>query len=164
MEDIAHIEQVIASLNDTEKQSHFQSYFYEQYHDISLLIVSAFRENMPYIRKQSAQLASKMRYMTAQYVPYLENNRWWKNAVHANACARRLADVLAEFPQIHLTQKVESNQLFFTIPSEPLKKLQENYFFYMWNEETNEARFVTSWDTTEEDILGLEAFLHEILK
>ena len=121
-------------------------------------------ENMPYIRKQSAQLASKMRYMTAQYVPYLENNLWWKNAVHANACARRLADVLAEFPQIHLTQKVESNQLFFTIPSEPLKKLQENYFFYMWNEETNEARFVTSWDTTEEDILGLEVFLREILK
>lgn len=121
-------------------------------------------ENMPYIRKQSAQLASKMRYMTAQYVPYLENNLWWKNATHANACARRLADVLAEFPQIHLTQKVESNQLFFTIPSEPLKKLQENYFFYMWNEETNEARFVTSWDTTEEDILGLEAFLREILK
>lgn len=49
MEDKAHMEQVIASLNDTEKQSHFQSYFYEQYHDISLLIVSAFRENMPYI-------------------------------------------------------------------------------------------------------------------
>ena len=41
---------------------------------------------------------------------------------------------------------------FFTIPTEPLKKLQEKYFFYMWNEEINEARFVTSWDTTEEDI------------
>ena len=80
-------------------------------------------ENLQYFRKQSAQLASKLRYLSCQFIPYLEND-----------------------------QKVESNQLFFTIPTEPLKKLQEKYFFYMWNEEINEARFVTSWDTTEEDI------------
>ena len=121
-------------------------------------------EYMPYIRKQSAQLASKLRYMSAQFLPYLENNLWLENARHANACAKRLADVLREFPEVHITQKVESNQLFFTIPSGPLKKLQEKYFFYMWNEAINEARFVTSWDTTEEDIRGLEAFLREILK
>lgn len=121
-------------------------------------------EYMPYIRKQSAQLASKLRYISAQFVPYLENDLWLKNARHANACARRLADVLEEFPEVHITQKVESNQIFFTLPSEPLKKLQEKYFFYMWNEAINEARFVTSWDTTEEDITGLEAFLREILK
>lgn len=121
-------------------------------------------EYMPYIRKQSAQLASKLRYISAQFIPYLENDLWLKNARHANACARRLADVLEEFPEVHITQKVESNQIFFTLPSEPLKKLQEKYFFYMWNEAINEARFVTSWDTTEEDITGLEAFLREILK
>lgn len=121
-------------------------------------------EALPFIRKQSAQLASKLRYMSAQFIPYLENNLWLENARHANACAKRLADVLVEFPQIRMTQKVESNQLFFIIPDEPLKKLQEKYFFYMWNEEANEARFVTSWDTTEEDILDMEKSLREVLK
>ena len=121
-------------------------------------------EALPYIRKQSAQLASKLRYMSAQFLPYLEGNLWLENAEHANRCAKRLADVLSEFPDVHITQKVESNQLFFTIPTEPLKKLQERYFFYMWNEAINEARFVTSWDTTEEDIDDLEAYLREILK
>lgn len=129
--------------------------------------VIAFRpeiaQNLMYYRKQSAQLASKMRYLTAQYIPYLENNLWLKNAQHANATALRLANVLKKFSAIHFTQKVESNQLFFTIPTEPLRKLQEKYFFYMWNEDRNEARFVTSWDTSEEDIDSLEKFLNEIL-
>jgi len=129
--------------------------------------VIAFRpeiaQNLMYYRKQSAQLASKMRYLTAQYIPYLDNNLWLKNAQHANATALRLANVLKKYPAIHFTQKVESNQLFFTIPTEPLRKLQEKYFFYMWNEDKNEARFVTSWDTSEEDIDSLEKFLNEIL-
>ena len=104
------------------------------------------------VRKQSAQLASKMRYLSCQFIPYLENDLWLENARKANSSAYRLAEALKKYPQIRFTQKVESNQLFFTIPTEPLKKLQEKYFFYMWNEEINEARFVTSWDTTEEDI------------
>lgn len=109
-------------------------------------------ENLPFFRKQSAQLASKLRYMTCQFIPYLENGLWLENARKANQSARRLADALSRYPQIHFTQKVESNQLFFTIPTEALKQLQEKYFFYMWNEEENEARLVTSWDTTETDI------------
>lgn len=109
-------------------------------------------ENLQYFRKQSAQLASKLRYLSCQFIPYLENDLWLENARKANSSAYRLAEALKKYPQIRFTQKVESNQLFFTIPTEPLKKLQEKYFFYMWNEEINEARFVTSWDTTEEDI------------
>ncbi len=119
-------------------------------------------ERLSYIRKQSAQLASKARYLAAQYLPYLTDDLWLLNAQRANAYARRLAETLARHPQIHFTQKVESNQLFFTLPTEALRKLQEKYFFYMWNEETNEARFVTSWDTTSEDIESLEQTLEEI--
>lgn len=118
--------------------------------------VIAFRdeiaENLHYFRKQSAQLASKLRYLSCQFIPYLNDNLWLENAQRANRMAFRLAEAMRQYPQIQFTQKVESNQLFFTIPSEPLKKLQEKYFFYMWNEEINEARFVTSWDTTDEDI------------
>lgn len=119
-------------------------------------------ENLKYYRKQSAQLASKMRYLSAQFIPYLENGLWLENAMKANISAKKAEEVLSRYPQIRFTQKVESNQLFFTIPAEPLRKLQEKYFFYMWNEEDNEARFVTSWDTSGEDIANLEAGLQEI--
>lgn len=119
-------------------------------------------ENLMYFRKQSAQLASKLRYLSAQFIPYLENNLWLENASKANAAAKRLADALAQYPQIKFTQKVESNQLFFTIPEEAWKRLQERCFFYMWNEDINEARLVTSWDTTDQDISELIATLKEI--
>ncbi|MDH6533421.1 low specificity L-threonine aldolase [Parabacteroides sp. 52] len=118
--------------------------------------------HLQYYRKQSAQLASKLRYLSAQFIPYLENNLWLENALKANISAQKLADVLKQYPQIEFTQKVESNQLFFTIPVEALKRLQENYFFYMWNESIHEARLVTSWDTTGEDIARFELHLKDV--
>lgn len=117
--------------------------------------------DLQYYRKQSAQLASKLRYLSAQFIPYLENNLWLENATKANNSALKLAEILKQYPQIRFTQKIESNQLFFTIPEGPLKELQKQYFFYMWNEEKNEARLVTSWDTTEEDIAGLSQILKD---
>lgn len=119
--------------------------------------------NLPYFRKQSAQLASKLRYLSAQFIPYLENDVWLTNARKANDSATRLAAILSRYPQIRFTQKVESNQLFFTLPAEAALKLQEKYFFYMWNEAVNEARLVTSWDTTEDDLAAIEQTLTEIL-
>lgn len=119
-------------------------------------------ENLQYFRKQSAQLASKLRYLSCQFIPYLENDLWLENARNANRLAMRLAEILKKYPQIEFTQKIESNQLFFRIPTEQLKKLQEKYFFYLWNEEANEVRLVTSWDTTEQDIYDLEQSLQEI--
>ena len=119
-------------------------------------------ENLRFYRKQSAPLASKLRYLSAQFIPYLENNLWLENAMKANISAAKLADVLRQYPEIHFTQKIESNQLFFTIPAEALRKLQDKYFFYMWNEEINEARLVTSWDTSGEDIAEFEQSLKEI--
>ena len=118
-------------------------------------------ENLAFYRKQSAQLASKLRYLSAEFVPYLTDNLWLENALRANISAEKLADVLRQYPEIHFTQAVESNQLFFTIPEKPLKKLQEKYFFYMWNEANREARLVTSWDTSGEDIARFEQDLKE---
>lgn len=119
-------------------------------------------ENLPYFRKQSAQLASKLRYLSAQFIPYLEPDVWLDNARKANRSAARLANILRQYPEIRFTQKVESNQLFFTLPAEAVRKLQEKYFFYMWNEEMNEARLVTSWDTTEADLEAIGQTLTEI--
>jgi threonine aldolase len=120
-------------------------------------------ENIQYFRKQSAQLASKMRYLSVQFIPYLTNDLWLDNASKANRQAGKLAAILRQYPQIRFTQKVESNQLFLIMPAEAAKRLMEKYFFYYWNEAASEVRFVTSWDTTDEDIRQLEQALQEAL-
>jgi threonine aldolase len=119
-------------------------------------------ENLQFIRKQSAQLASKLRYLSCQYIPYIEKGIWKENAKAANDKAVRLAEILKKYPQIKFTQKVESNQLFFIMPARWIEELRKDYYFYMWNEAIGEARLVTSWDTTDEDILRFEKTLSEI--
>ena len=128
--------------------------------------VIAFRpelsDNLPYFRKQSAQLASKMRYLSAQFIPYLTDDLWLSNARHANQQAAKLVNILKQYPQVKFTQKPETNQLFFTLPKDVAQKLSEKYFFYYWNEAQCEIRLVTSWDTTDEDITGLDATLRAL--
>jgi len=115
-----------------------------------------------FFRKQSAQLASKLRYLSCQFIPYLETSVWLTNAQHANAMAQKLYSALNQFPNIRFTQKVESNQLFMTMPRPLIEYLQEKYFFYIWNEANNEIRLVTSFDTKPEEIdelvQAIEAF------
>ena len=105
-----------------------------------------------FVRKQSAQLASKMRYLSCQFTAYLTEELWLKNAMHANAMAKRLYEALKQIPGVRFTQKVESNQLFLTMPRAEIDRMLQSYFFYFWNEEADEIRLVTSFDTTEEDI------------
>lgn len=116
-----------------------------------------------FYRKQSAQLASKMRYLSCQFTAYLTDELWLKNASHANMMAQLLYRELSQFPDIHFTQKMESNQLFMTMPRKVIDRMLESYSFYFWNEEANEIRLVTSFDTTEEDIYGFINKLRENL-
>ena len=126
--------------------------------------VIAFRpelqENLRFYRKQTGQLYSKMRYLSNQFIAYFENDLWLENARHANAMAEYLSRKIQFLPYLNLTQKVESNALFLTMPESYIKKLQKDYFFYVWNMERNEVRWVTSWDTTPEDI---EDFVKKIV-
>ena len=116
-----------------------------------------------YIRKQGMQLASKMRFISVQYIAWFRNDLWKVCAAHSNSMARLFADRLKEFPGLKITQKVESNGIFIIIPGEVAKRMQEHYFFYPWNEKTSEYRLMTSWDTTEEDIEGFISLLKEFL-
>ena len=116
-----------------------------------------------FIRKQSAQLASKMRYLSCQFTAYLTNDLWLMNAKHANYMAQLLYDELKALPGIHFTQPVESNQLFLTMPRAAINELQKSYFFYFWNEEANEIRLVTSFDTTEQDIDNFVLAMKELV-
>ena len=115
-----------------------------------------------YARKQACQLASKMRYVSCQFIPFLTDELWRKCADHANRLAVKLHDALVQMPDVRFTQPMESNQLFFILPREKEEKLLEKYFFYFWNEAVGEMRLVTSWDTTEEDVDGFIAYLKSL--
>ncbi len=109
-------------------------------------------DNFKYIRKQGMQLASKMRFISAQYISYFRNNLWEKCASHSNNMARLLADKLRMIKEVQITQQVQSNGVFVIIPHSVAEKVMKKYFFYPWNEEISEYRLMTSWDTTEADI------------
>ncbi|HEY6122115.1 MAG TPA: low specificity L-threonine aldolase [Pyrinomonadaceae bacterium] len=109
-------------------------------------------QNFKYTRKQGTHLPSKMRFISAQFDALLTDELWRRNAEHSNRMAQLLAEELSSVPRVEITQKVESNGVFATIPPKFVPMLQKKYFFYVWNEETSEVRFMTSFDTTEEDI------------
>ena len=116
-----------------------------------------------YIRKQGMQLASKMRYISAQFIAYFRNDLWLRNASRANAMARILSEKIREIPGITITQQVQSNGVFAVIPHDVAEVLMESYFFYSWDELTSEYRLMTSWDTTQEDIDDFVRLLGEVM-
>lgn len=116
-----------------------------------------------YIRKQNAQLFSKMRYVGAQFSAYLKNDLWKKSALHANRMARLLAAEVSGIPGITITQKVEANGVFAIIPKEIISPLQEKFFFYVWNDFTHEVRWMTSFDTTEQEIAEFGSTIRKLL-
>ena len=109
-------------------------------------------ENFKYIRKQGMQLASKMRFISAQFEALLSNNLWLKNAKHANEMARLLARKIEEVPDTKITQEVEANAVFAIVSPKYVSLLREKYFFYIWNREKSEVRWMASFDTTREDV------------
>jgi threonine aldolase len=109
-------------------------------------------ENFKYIRKQGMQLASKMRYISAQFSAYLSDDLYLKTARHANAMAQLLVEKLSAIPEVKITQKSTANAVFAKLPKEIIKPLQDEYFFYEWDEQNNEVRWMCSWDTTETEI------------
>jgi threonine aldolase len=121
------------------------------------------KEGFKYTRKQGLQLASKMRYISAQFIAYLSNQQWKKTAEHANKMAKILEEELLKIPQVRITQRVEVNGIFAIVPSHVIPKLQKEYFFYEWDEHRSEVRWMTSWDTTEEDISGFIKSLKNLL-
>jgi threonine aldolase len=119
-------------------------------------------KNTKYFRKQNTQLYSKMRFIAAQFIAYFNNNLWLDNASHANKMAKLLANKVDKLG-ISISQKVEANGVFAIIDEKTKNKLLEKFFFYPWNNATNEVRWMTSFDTTEEDIESFCALLKQIM-
>jgi threonine aldolase len=114
-----------------------------------------------FIRKQKMQLASKMRFVAAQLNALLSDNLWLENASHANRMAKRLEQKVAGIPQVRIVQPVQANAVFASLPRPARDRLLEKYFFYTWDEDRNEVRWMCSWNTTEEQVDAFAAALRE---
>jgi threonine aldolase len=106
----------------------------------------------PFLRKQSLQLASKMRFLAAQLDALLRDDLWLRNARQANAMAARLAEGVAAVEGVHITRPVQANAVFARLPRAAISTLLDQFDFYVWDEELDEVRWMCSWDTTQDDV------------
>ena len=117
-----------------------------------------------YRRKQGMQLASKMRFIAVQFSAYLKDELWLKNASYANNMSKKLFERVKDIKGVNITQEVQSNGVFAIIPPKIIPGLQKEYFFYVWDEKKSEVRWMTSFDTTLEDIEGFASRLEELMR
>jgi threonine aldolase len=103
-------------------------------------------------RKQQMQLASKMRYLAAQFVALLEDELWRRSAAHANAMAARLADGVRGLPGVELRHAVDANAVFAALDASHIRSLQRNWDFQVWDPGADVVRWMTAFDTTEADV------------
>ncbi len=117
-----------------------------------------------YLRKQSMQLASKMRFIAAQFEALLTNDLWRRSAEHANRMARVLEKEIRGIPGVKVVWKVEANGVFVQIPHHAIERIKHHYFFYTWIEEESIVRWMCSFDTTEDDIQTFAAVVAQAVK
>lgn len=128
-----------------------------------LIFNEELKKNAPFFHKQSAQLYSKNRFLSAQFKALLEDDLWFQLASHANSMAKKLAEMSSQIEEVKITQKVEANGVFVTIPPYAVEPLRAIYPFYNWNETTNELRWMCSFDTTEEEVFSFVDKLKELI-
>ena len=129
--------------------------------EASVFFNKALTESVPFYQKQLLQLPGKSRYIAAQFVAFLRNETWKKYAQQSLEMATYLEGLLKDIPDISFTQKREANSLFARVPKKSLKAMREKFFFYVWDERTTEVRWMTTFDTTKDDV---EEFVEEIRK
>jgi threonine aldolase len=116
-----------------------------------------------FYRKQGMQLASKMRFLSAQFEALFKNDLWLQNARHSNRMAQLLKHELSKIPQVKVVYKVEANGVFAQIPRRAIFKIQKRYFFYVWDEAQSVVRWMCSWDTTEADVKQFADYVRRVI-
>jgi threonine aldolase len=104
------------------------------------------------VRKQGMQLASKMRFIAAQFASLFGSDLWLENARHANRCAALLAQRLSALSGVEIVHPVEANAVFARVPLDRIAAIQDRFHFYTWAERDRVVRIMTSFDTQEGDI------------
>ena len=105
-----------------------------------------------FVQKQAMQLASKMRYVAAQFEALLTDDRWLRYAKHSNAMAQRLHERIVNLDGLRITRPVRCNAIFATLSRAAVAQLQREYKFYVFDEMLPEVRWMTHWATTESDV------------
>jgi len=106
-----------------------------------------------YHLKRSMQLASKNRFITAQFQAMLKNGLWQKLAQHTNDLARRFEQEVKNIPNVAIAHPVQTNSVFLTMSPSVYDKMHQHFHFYYWNDLKNEVRLVFSFDNTVDEIL-----------
>lgn len=132
------------------------------YGEAVVLFGDARTADVAYVRKQAGQLPSKTRFVAAQFRAMYQADLWRESAAHANRMAALLADGARE-AGVRITHPVDANEVFAIVPPEHVSWLQERVPFYVWDEVTSEVRWVTSWDTAEEDVAAFTELLRQRL-
>jgi threonine aldolase len=120
---------------------------------------SGLAADVPYLRKQQTQLASKMRFVAAQFNAMLEDDLWRANAAHANAMAQRLATGVTAIDGVELIYPTQANAVFAQLDPSHVAKLQQAWTFHTWNDTDSMVRWMAAFDTTEADV---DAFVADI--
>lgn len=121
-------------------------------------------KNFKYIRKQGMQLISKMRFVSTQFIAYIEDDLWRENATNSNNMGKYLKDCLSKIPNVEIVNEALANMLFVKIPEEWNKPLEKECPIYVTDEENNIIRLVTSFDTTKEDIDNFINCINKVAK
>lgn len=112
--------------------------------------------------KQAGQLASKMRFLAAPWIGMLESGAWLRNAAHANSCARMLEKELVTVPGVRVMFPCQANSVFVEMPPAMVDEVRRRGWHFYTFIGSGGARFMCSWETTEEDVTALAADLREI--
>jgi threonine aldolase len=120
-------------------------------------------EKVKHLRKSLMQLNSKMRYTAVQLLTLLSDDLWYRSAAHANQMAQLLASEVSKLPGIKITQPVEVNSVFAIVPKSVSEKVPNVFPFYVWQEHSNEVRWMCAWDTTEQDVANFVAAIKSAL-
>lgn len=126
-------------------------------------------KSIPFLRKTSMQLPSKMRFVSVQLMALLDNDLAIRSARHANAMAKALDAGVRELAElsggrVSVPNPTQANAVFPLLPSEIIETLQEKYWFYLWDHRTGQVRWMCAWDTRPEDVQGLLDALRSALK
>lgn len=116
-----------------------------------------------FARKQAGQLASKTRFIAAQFDALLTDDLWLANAAHANGMARRLADAIEEVDGVRVAERPVVNSVFAGLPRAAISTLQEWSPFWVWDAEDDLVRWMTSFATTEEDVARFAEGVRHVL-
>lgn len=128
-----------------------------------VLFDDALAADFKFVRKQGMQLASKMRFAAAQADALLADDLWLQNARHANAMAQLLAREASKVPGVRVVRRVQANAVFARLPPPSIAPLQAAWRFYVWDAATHEARWMCSWDTTEDDVRGFVETMRKVV-